>query len=188
MVLLSPPDALKASNAPMAEFIGRFWGSGAAMAVAAFAAISAFGALNGWVLLQGEMPYAMAKGGVFPPFLAKSSSRGTPVRAHLVSGVFLTALVAINYAKSMADLFTFIALLATTASLFTYLACVLAALRLQAKGLVPGSRLLSVVAILAGIYAVFTLFGAGKEAVMWGLVLLAAGLPVHLLMRRTALA
>ena len=132
------------------------------------------------------MPYAMARGGVFPAVLAKSSSRGTPVRAHLVSGLFLTVLVGINYAKSMADLFTFIALLATTASLFTYLACALAALKLQRDGLVPGSRLLTVVAILAGLYAVFTLFGAGREAVMWGVVLLAAGFPVHLLMRRTA--
>ncbi|PXA75011.1 amino acid permease [Caulobacter sp. D4A] len=188
VVLLSPPDALKASNAPMAEFIGRFWGGGAAMAVAAFAAISAFGALNGWVLLQGEMPYAMARGGVFPAFLGKSSSRGTPVRAHLVSGLFLSVLVGINYAKSMADLFTFIALLATTASLFTYLACALAALKLQHAGRVPGSRLLTVVAVLTGLYAVFTLFGAGKEAVLWGLVLLAAGVPVHLLMRRAARA
>ncbi|MBI1684041.1 APC family permease [Caulobacter hibisci] len=188
VVLLSPADALKGSNAPIAEFVGRFWGSGAAMAVAAFAAISAFGALNGWVLLQGEMPYAMARGGVFPAFLGKASPRGTPVRAHLVSGAFLTVLVAMNYAKSMAELFTFIALLATTASLFTYLACALAALKLQRDGRVPGSRLLTMIAILAGLYAVFTLFGAGKEAVLWGLVLLAAGIPAHLLMRRAARA
>ncbi|MGH1556868.1 amino acid permease [Caulobacter segnis] len=103
------------------------------LVLAAFAAISAFGALNGWVLLQGEMPYAMARDGVFPAFLAKAGKRGTPVRAHVLSSALLTGLVLMNYAKSMADLFTFIALLATSASLFTYLFSALAALRLQQR-------------------------------------------------------
>jgi APA family basic amino acid/polyamine antiporter len=58
--------------------VGLYWGGGAGKILALFAAISAFGALNGWVLLQGEMPYAMAKGGVFPAFLAKESARGAP--------------------------------------------------------------------------------------------------------------
>jgi amino acid transporter len=51
----------------------------------------------------------------------------------------LTILVLMNYAKSMAELFTFIALLATAASLFTYLFCALAALRLQMRGRMDAS-------------------------------------------------
>jgi APA family basic amino acid/polyamine antiporter len=85
VVLLTPPDTLKGSNAPLSDFVGLHWGGDAGKVLALFAAISAFGALNGWVLLQGEMPYAMAKGGVFPAFLAKESARGAPVRAHLLS-------------------------------------------------------------------------------------------------------
>ena len=188
VVLLMPADTLKASNAPLADFVSRFWGLDAGRLLAAFAAISAFGALNGWVLLQGELPYAMAKGGTFPAFLAKTSRWGTPVRAQLISAALLSALVAINYAKSMAELFTFIALLATTASLFTYLVCALAVLKLQLARKLDASLGLTLVALAAGLYAVWTLVGAGHVAVLWGLALLAAGAPVYWLMRRARLA
>jgi APA family basic amino acid/polyamine antiporter len=56
----------------------------------------------------------------------------------------LTVLVLMNYAKSMADLFTFIALVATTASLFAYLACALAALKLQATRRIAPTTALTV--------------------------------------------
>jgi APA family basic amino acid/polyamine antiporter len=185
VVLLSPPGALKGSNAPFADFLGLHGAGDLRLLLAAFAAISAFGALNGWVLLQGEMPYAMARDGVFPAFLAKTSSRGMPVRAHLLSSALLTGLVLMNYAKSMAELFTFIALLATAASLFAYLFCALAALRLQTRGRIEAGWPLTVVAIVAALYSAWTLYGAGGEATLLGLVLLAAGLPVRWLMTRT---
>ena len=53
----------------------------AATLVTLFAAISAYGALNGWILLQGELPCAMARDGVFPKVFARESRRGTPVFA-----------------------------------------------------------------------------------------------------------
>ncbi|MDB5455491.1 MAG: amino acid permease [Caulobacter sp.] len=186
VVLLLPADQLRASNAPFADFVTRYWGGDAGRLLALFAAISGFGALNGWVLLQGELPHAMAVGGVFPAWLAKQSRRGTPVRAHLLSSLCLTAVVALNYSKSMAELFTFIALLATTASLFAYLVCALAALRLQARGQLDASLALSLIAVAAAVYSVWTLYGAGGPAVAWGVVLLAAGAPVYAVMRLNA--
>jgi APA family basic amino acid/polyamine antiporter len=186
VVLLTPADTLKVSNAPLADFVSLHWGGGAGKVLALFAAISAFGALNGWVLLQGEMPYAMARGGVFPAFLAKESANGAPVRAHLLSAGFLTVLVLMNYARSMADLFTFIALVATTASLFAYLACALAALKLQATRRIAPTTALTVIAILAGLYSVWTLVGAGGQAVLLGVGLLAIGAPFYWLTRGRA--
>jgi APA family basic amino acid/polyamine antiporter len=43
--------------------------------VAVFAAISAFGTLNGFILVQGEVPWAMARGGVFPPGSPRKAAR-----------------------------------------------------------------------------------------------------------------
>ena len=186
VVLLSPADLLKSSNAPFADFVGYHGGGDLRLVLAAFAAISALGALNGWVLLQGEMPYAMARDGVFPAWLGKAGKRGTPVRAHVLSSALLTLLVLMNYAKSMADLFTFIALLATSASLFTYLFSALAALRLQQVRRMTASMPLTVLAILAAVYSVWTLYGAGTSATLWGVVLLIAGLPVRFLTARAA--
>ena len=108
------------------------------------------------------------------------------MRAHVLSSALLTGLVLMNYAKSMADLFTFIALLATSASLFTYLFSALAALRLQQRGRMASSMPLTVLAILAAVYSIWTLYGAGASATLWGVVLLLAGLPVRFLTARAA--
>ncbi|QIG80164.1 amino acid permease [Stakelama tenebrarum] len=186
VTLLMPVDQAANSNAPLADFVAASLGSGSGMVVALFAAISAFGALNGWILLQGEMPNAMARDGVFPAFFATRSRRDTPVRAHIVSTALLTVIVLLNYTRSLADLFTFIALLATTASLVAYLACSCAALALAWRKRMIFTAPAALVAMIAALYSAWTIYGAGAEAAGWGLVLLLAGIPVHLLMRRKA--
>ena len=42
---------------------------------------------------------------------------------------------------------------------------------------------MTLVTVVGTIYALWTLYGAGLEATAWGLVLLATGIPVYLVMR-----
>ena len=175
VILLLAPDIAAHSAAPFADVIGRFWGSGAAHIVAAFAMISAIGALNGWVLLQGEMPAAMAAGGVFPRRLAKVAANGVPARAHILSSCLVTVVLALNASKTTVSLFTFVALLATTASLVMYLFVAVAALRL--------GGVKRWVAIAGAVYSLWALYGAGAEANLWGAALIVAGIPVWWVMR-----
>jgi APA family basic amino acid/polyamine antiporter len=187
VALLLPPDQAAASNAPFADFIGRYWGPGPGSLVALFAAISALGALNGWVLIQGEKPVALARDGMFPGWFARTSKAGSPVRAHLVSSGLVTFLLLANQSRSMGDLFAFMALLSTAASLVAYLSCSLAALRLQAAGRIPRSPILPAIAVAGATYSVWAIYGAGAEPALWGGALLLSGLPVYLLMRRNLL-
>jgi APA family basic amino acid/polyamine antiporter len=182
--LLLPAAEAAHSNAPFADFARRYVGSGAAMLIALFASISAVGALNGWVLLQGEMPLAMARSGVFPRWFGRTSRAGTPVFAQLLSTGLATILVVSNYAKSMGQLFTFMALLATVATLVMYVICGLACLRLMQQGAMPRTAALAAAAMLGVIYGLWTFYGAGAEATGWGAVLLASGIPVYFLVRR----
>ncbi|PQA89347.1 amino acid permease [Hyphococcus luteus] len=184
VILLLPADEVAASNAPFADFVSTYLNPDAGRLIALFAAISGFGALNGWIMVQGELPYAMAKGGVFPRWLAKESARGLPVRAHVTSSLLLTGVVMLNYSKSMTELFTFIVLLSTTASLFMFLASALSALQLQRVGKLKTSPVLLAAATAAVIYAIWTIYGAGGEAVAWGAALLFAGLPVYWIAHR----
>lgn len=188
VALLLPPAQAAASNAPFADFIGRYWGSAPASLVALFAAISALGALNGWVLIQGELPGALARDRMFPAWLARTSKGGAPVRAHLVSSSLVTLLLLANQSRSMGDLFAFMALLSTVASLVAYLSCSLAALRLQAAGRIARSALLAAVAAAGALYSAWAIYGAGPEPALWGATLLASGLPVYILMRRNLMA
>ncbi|MBP1634497.1 MAG: amino acid permease [Acidobacteria bacterium] len=190
VLLLLPAGRIVASSAPFADLATSAWGAGAAQAVSLFAAISALGALNGWTLLQGELPRAMAQDGLFPRSFAKTTANGAPVVALLATSGVVTALVLFTISRTLVGVFTFFVLLATTATLVAYLACALALLRLRARGRTGSGQLgltaLGGLACLGAIYSIGALIGAGREAVLWGAVLLAAGLPVYVLLKRSA--
>ena len=185
ILFLLPGSVVANSPAPFADAIVPALGSGAGTAVALFATISALGAVNGWILLSGEVPLTLARDGVFPRWLAVTTGAETPVRAQLVSSLLATLLIASNYTRSLADLFTFMLLITTVANLVLYLGCTLAALRLTMRGQLAGTVL--VLTALAGLaFSIFAFWGAGAEASLWGMALLAAGLPVYFVMRSKA--
>ncbi|WP_423606638.1 amino acid permease [Sphingomonas sp. MS122] len=177
--LMMPAEVTAASPAPLAAFLGRAWGAGALEIAAIFAAISALGALNGFILLQGEMPWAMARGGVFPAWFGKENRRGTPGRAHLVSGVLVTIVMALNYTGRTGTLFADIATISLAAGMLAYFVSAIAALKLLA-----GDRAATLAATLAALFVLWMIYGLGLRANLWGLGLLALGLPVFLWVRR----
>lgn len=169
------PEALATSKAPFADAARHLFGDAAARAVAVGAAISALGALNGWVLMAGQMSRAVAIDGLFPAFFARESSRGTPAIGLVVAAVLSSVLVAMNYSSGLVALFTFATLLSTLSTLVPYACCSLAWLILG--GTRPAAR--AVVAVLAFGYSALAIAGAGMEVVYWGSLLLLAGLPVY---------
>jgi basic amino acid/polyamine antiporter, APA family len=189
VMLLVPSRTLASSNAPFADAARLLFGDGAAVAVTLLAAVSAYGALNGWILLQGELPQQMARAGVFPRLFAQTSSRGAPVFALVSTSVLVTALVLMNFGSSMVQVFTFMALLSTTANLVAYLACSLALLALQRRGEIASRKpgWLAATAALGAAFSLWAIAGAGLEPVLWGAVLILGALPVYWLMRRSAL-
>jgi basic amino acid/polyamine antiporter, APA family len=193
VLLLVPPQILAQSNAPFVDLANQYWGNTAGKLLAVFAAISGFGALNGWILLQGELPNAMAKSGVFPQIFARESPRRTPTFALFFSSGLVTLLILMNYQKSMVGIFTFMILLSTTACLVLYALCSLALLRLQWTGRLESGQLgrprrgtipLAIVGVVATAYSLWAIVGAGTEAVAWGAVLLALGAPLYFLVRK----
>jgi APA family basic amino acid/polyamine antiporter len=189
LLLLLPEARLAQSNAPFVDLATRYWGGGAGKLMAVLAAISGFGALNGWIFLQGELPHAMAKRGEFPSIFARESKRGTPGFALCFGSVLVTLLIVMNYQKSMVGIFTFMILLSTTACLVLYALCSLALLRLQWTGGLEragsGVMPLALVGVMATAYSLWAIVGAGREAVMWGAVLLALGIPFYFLFSRS---
>ena len=190
VLLLVPPATLARSNAPFVDLATQYWGGGAGKVLAIFASISSFGALNGWILLQGELPRAMALRGEFPGIFARESARHTPGFALGFGSVLVTLLVLANYEKSMASIFTFTLLLSTTACLVMYAVCSAALLRLQWIGkLGPARRssvALAIVGILATAYSLWAIIGAGPEPVAWGAVLLGLGVPLYFWFTRSS--
>jgi APA family basic amino acid/polyamine antiporter len=178
-----PATDLANSTAPFADAGRLIWGSRAGSLIAAGAAISAFGALNGWVLLQGQMPMAAARDGLFPAVFGKMSRRGTPLAGMVISSLLVTGLMALNYKASLVEQFTFIILLATLSTLIPYVFSAVAELVIfvREREKFRGERLAgaSVIAVLALLYSLWAIYGTGRDTVFWGFVLLLAGLPVY---------
>ena len=172
------PQALGRTSAPYADAARAVAGPWAAGVVAAGAAISCFGALNGWILVAGQLPGAVARDGLFPRVFARTSAQGTPSAAFVIGSSLATALIAMNYSRRLVDLFTFIILLSTLSTLVPYAFCSVAGLFDRER------RRFSAVHGLAFAYSVWAIAGAGADVVYWGFLLLVAGLPVYVIVIR----
>jgi len=178
-----PPEFLGESAAPFADAAIRIWGGWAGSLIAAGAAISAFGALNGWILLQGQMPLAAARDGLFPAVFGRLSARGTPVYGLVISSLLITGLMALNFTESLVDQFTFLILLATLSTLIPYVFSGISELVMLARDRERFSgerfRRSAVIAVLALLYSFWAIVGVGWETVLWGLLLLLTGIPFY---------
>ena len=177
IALMLPAAAVATSEAPFALFAETYWVHGPAVWIAAIAAVSALGALNGWTLIQAEQPARLAEQGLLPAWFAKTNRHGTPAAALLVSSAIATGCVILNNSKSTSEMFTFMAILSTSVTLWLYLACAAAALRLR----------VAIPVALAGLaYAIWTLWGAGIGVSAMSLILMVAGLPLYIWTRWSA--
>jgi basic amino acid/polyamine antiporter, APA family len=188
-----PAATLSKSNAPFADAATSIFGSSIlgmspGKIVAAVAMISTFGALNGWILIQGRVPLAAAQDGLFPKQFAQvSGTRKTPVVGLVASSVLLSILLGMNYQSSLTDTFTKIIILATITTLVPYAFAAGAQLMLMFREpeRFSGRRLAvdATVAILAFLYSFWMIYGAGQEYIAQGFLLLMAGIPVYVYLK-----
>jgi APA family basic amino acid/polyamine antiporter len=179
IVLILSADAVAKSSAPFALFVGQFWGSGASLLVALFAAIAAIGALNGWVLIQGEVPLGMARAGLLPAWFARVSSRDVPIRVLIVSSALATVLILCTTSPTLGGVFQFMAILASCATLWLYLAVCVAAL----------VRRIAIPAAAIGLaFSLFAFWGAGWQAAGLSVVLMLSAIPLYFLRPKAILA
>lgn len=181
------PEQLKHSTAPFADAAKIMFGPVGGVLIAIGAVISCFGALNGWTLLQGQIPLAAARDGLFPKIFAKETRSGTPVMGLIISSVLITLLLLLTLSENLVKQFTFIILLATLASLIPYLFTTMAQLIvfIKHREMFKGKRLLGsvIIAILASAYAFWTIAGSGQEIVYYGVLLLFSSIPVYAWMK-----
>jgi APA family basic amino acid/polyamine antiporter len=177
-----PREALQNSGAPFAEAARSMWGGWAYYAVGAGAVISAFGTLNGWMLLAGQVPMAAADDALFPRVFGRRNRNGVPANAMIISAVLITIILALNYSGSsgLVETFNFIILLATLSSLIPYAFCSIAPLILRREKPTARQLLLPGAAFF---YSLWAIWGSGAETVLYGVILLLLGIPVYARLR-----
>lgn len=179
-----PAEELQYSTAPFSDAAAIMWGSWAENLVAAGAVISTLGALNGWILIQGQIPAAIAKDKLFPPIFGKMNKNGVPATGIIISSILISALMAMNYTKGLVEAFSFMLLLASMTALIAYLftSASYVVVSIREQGYTKQTTLRLAIATVAFIFSIWAIAGSGAEIVYWGFILLMAGLPVYVWM------
>ena len=170
MALALPTDFLAGSPAPFALLFDRFAFSGSGMLVAVCAVISAVGALNGGMLLQGEVPRTMALTGTLSPWFARLNTRGMPVGTILLSSALSIGLVLTQLGEGLGEVLVFMITLTTATSLWLYAAIALTGLRLGVA---------RIPALLGLGFTALVMWGTGWQVSLLSLALMLSGLPFY---------
>ncbi|WP_273565442.1 amino acid permease [Maribacter halichondriae] len=181
-----PPDALSKSPAPFAdamEIISGEWGKDM---VAFGAAIAAFGALNGWILVQGQIAMSIAKDNLFPTLFKKENKNGVPIMGLVVGSILTSIVMLMNYTDGLVDQFKFLILLTALCVLIPYLFSSAAYVLIKMQRKNGATKWIPIIALggLAFAYSLWAVYGAGEKAVFWGFLLLLAGIPLYVWMKR----
>ncbi|MGH8280391.1 MAG: amino acid permease [Gammaproteobacteria bacterium] len=181
-----PSGALAHSNAPFSDAARIMWGHWGAWIIAATAMISCFGTLNGWLLMQGQFPKAVAEDGLFPKLFLRGERRGAPIPGMLLSSALATILILANYSEGLVAMFNILVLLTTFFVLVPYMFCMMAEVVLnrrshKSKRAVTPSI---IIASAAFAFALWAAAGTGKDSLYWGTLLLLLGVPIFVWQKR----
>lgn len=173
-----PQVELMNSNAPFADAAALFWGESAKYIVAAGAVMATLGALNGWILIQGQIPMAAAKDNLFPKIFGKTNKNNAPITGIILSSCLASLVMGLNFSDSLVKAFTFMMNLSTLSVLTPYLLSAISLIILLTTK--PGNHLFKkVTAFLAILFCIWVIFGSGVEVLIWGMVLLTVGIPFY---------
>lgn len=187
IISVVPNDVLQMSGAPFAEAAGRIWGSTASYVIAVGAIVSCVGALNGWILLQGQVPMSAARDGLLPKFLSDKKGNGVSIGSLIFSSVLISFLVIANFSEGLVSLYTFAILVSTLGIFIPYLLSIAIDIKLIIAEWKSKPEYFSIGSALFALgYCLWAISGIDSKAMLWGLVLIASGIPIYWFMKRSA--
>jgi len=185
VALLVPADELMKSTAPFALAASKVMGPAGAALITLGALVSTLGSLNANTLTAGNVALAAAKDNLLPEQFKRLSDSDTPQFAYIVSGLFISALLTLNYTKGLVAAFTFMAMLSTLSTLMAYAFCAVAEFYFL-KSDQPGPERTRAIglSIATFTYAFFAIYGAGWEIVFYSFMLILMGMPIYALVKK----
>ena len=180
-----PAENLINSPAPFAEAGEIIGGKYFGFLISAGAAISAIGALNGWILITSYMPMTMANDRLFPKVFAKKNKKGFPYLSLLLGSILTSFVMTMNYTDGLVDRFEFLILLTTLSTLIPYFFVSVSYILFHVeKRLFKINSFRSVILGLFGcLYSLWAIFGSGIDSIVYGTILLILGIPIYLILK-----
>ena len=187
MIGIMHPNEIHLSSAPFADATGVILGENGKKIIAIFAIISGLGCLNGWTLLQIEIPKNLSNKGLLGKRFSKLNSNGVPYQTLIFSTIIVSILISINYTKSLTNIFTFLILTSTFCSLMLYLFISISEIIMNFKN---NSYNKVSIQLLRGVLSLFfvlwLIIGVGTESIISGIVLLSFCIPIYIYQKKYA--
>ena len=172
-------DLASPSMAQVLEHIVDHWGS---VLVNIGLIISVLGAWLGWTLLAGELPFIVAKDGLFPKWFAKENKNKAPINALLITNILVQIFLISMLFTDSAYQFAFS--LASSAILIPYMFSAFYQLKytIEHKGHATVKQW--AIGIIASIYAIWLVYAAGIDYLLLTMLLYIPGLFVYRFVQR----
>ena len=178
------PAHIASTNTVAADTARQFMGKAGGAFIAIGVMISSFAALNGSILSGSRVPYAQARDGLFPQFLAEVHPRFRTPAAAIAAQSVIAGLLALTgqykglYTKVIFSEFLFYALV--TAGIFI--------LRRRAPGLERpyrtwGYPVIPAIFVILSVVVLVNILRHQWSDSAWGLALVGSGIPAYLLWR-----
>jgi APA family basic amino acid/polyamine antiporter len=180
-----PVDELVSSPKPFADAGQIIAGDFAGYFVAAGAAISGIGCLNGWILISGQLPMATAQDNMFPRFFKRENSSGAPYIGLLIGSSLTSILVLMNLSDGLVNAFTFLLNITVFTALVPYLFVAAAYIIVIIEKSLHFNNAIKTFSLgtLGATYSIWAIFGSGSDTVFYGFLLLLVGIPFYVLMQ-----
>ena len=172
-------DLASPSMAQVLEHIVGHWGS---VLVNIGLIISVLGAWLGWTLLAGELPFIVAKDGLFPKWFAKENKNKAPINALLITNILVQIFLISMLFTDSAYQFAFS--LASSAILIPYMFSAFYQLKytIEHKGHATVKQW--AIGIIASIYAIWLVYAPGIDYLLLTMLLYIPGLFVYRFVQR----
>jgi len=181
IALIVPAKELIDSTAPFALAASKILGSTGGTLITIGALVSTLGSLNANTLTAGNLSLAAARDGLLPAKFISLTKSGTPIFTYLLSGTFVSILLMLNYTKGIINAFVFMAMLSTLSTLIAYAFCAIAELKfVHTNKKSQQKKYAFLISFGTFLYAIFAIWGAGIEMIMYSIILIFIGTPIYL--------
>ena len=181
IALIVPAKELIDSTAPFALAASKILGSTGGTLITIGALVSTLGSLNANTLTAGNLSLAAARDGLLPAKFVSLTKSGTPIFTYLLSGTFVSVLLMLNYTKGIINAFVFMAMLSTLSTLIAYAFCAIAELKfVHTNKKSQQKKYAFLISFGTFLYAIFAIWGAGIEMIMYSIILIFIGTPIYL--------
>ncbi|HEC2228614.1 TPA: arginine-ornithine antiporter [Staphylococcus delphini] len=170
------------SNPSMAAVLAHIVGHWGAVLVNIGLIISVLGAWLGWTLLAGELPFIVAKDGLFPKWFAKENQNKAPSHSLLITNILVQLfLISMLFTQSA---YQFAFSLASSAILIPYTLSAFYQVTYTVQTKQRATTRQWLIGIIASIYTIWLVYAAGLDYLLLTMLLYVPGLVVYTIVQK----